>query len=75
MNNYFQSEGRALLANGYLIVPIKPGETSGAVSWQKARLGATDLPRYARCGVGVLTGQGAHPIAAIDIDCHDKALS
>lgn len=76
MNNYFQSEGRALLAKGYLIVPIKPGEKRPAlVSWQKARLGVADLSRYARCGVGVLTGQGAHPIAAIDIDCHDKALS
>jgi len=69
MSGYFQSVGRALLANGYLIVPIKPGAKSPALSgWQKARMTAADLSRHAECGAGVLTGQGAHPIAGIDLD-------
>ena len=25
MTSYFESHGRQLLANGYLIIPIKPG--------------------------------------------------
>jgi putative DNA primase/helicase len=74
--NYFQKQGRSLLANGYLIVPIKPGHKRPALSnWQTARLGAADLSAYPKHGAGVLCGQGAHPIAAIDIDTSDEALA
>lgn len=71
----FAVEGRRLLANGYLIVPIAPGKKSPALTaWQTARLGAADLSRYPGCGVGILTGQGAAPVIAIDIDVHDPDL-
>lgn len=74
--SYFQKQGRALLGNGYLIVPIKPGHKRPALSsWQHARIGAADLSSFPGHGVGVLTGQGAHPIAAIDIDTTDPELA
>jgi len=74
--SYFQKQGRALLANGYLIVPIKPGHKRPALSnWQTSRLGASDLSAYPHHGVGILCGQGAHPVAAIDIDTTDEALA
>ncbi len=73
---YFQKQGRALLGNGYLIVPIKPGHKRPALAnWQNARIGASDLTGYSGHGCGVLTGQGAHPVAAIDIDTMDAALA
>lgn len=69
MINYFQTQGRALLANGYLIVPIRPGHKAPAIgAWQTARLGASDLGKFPGHGVGVLCGQGAHPIVGVDID-------
>lgn len=72
----FQTQGRALLGNGYLIIPIKSGHKRPALdNWQAARLGAADLTRYPGCGVGVLCGQGAHPIAAIDVDTTNEALA
>lgn len=74
--SYFQKQGRALLGNGYLIVPIKPGHKRPALSnWQHARLGTSDLSAHPGHGVGILTGQGAHPIAAIDIDTLDEELA
>lgn len=76
MTSHFQDHGRALLGNGYLIIPIKPGHKRPALdNWQTARLGAADLSRYASHGVGVLCGQGAQPIAAIDIDTTDEFLA
>lgn len=76
MSQYFQKQGRALLGNGYLIIPIKPGHKRPALSsWQHARLGAADLSSFPGHGVGVLCGQGAHPIAAIDIDTTNAALA
>ncbi len=69
MTDHFRNHGRALLANGYLIVPIRKGEKRPAISgWQKARLGVEDLTQYPEHGVGVLCGQGAHPIVGVDID-------
>lgn len=76
MTTTFQKQGRALLGNGYLIVPIKPGHKRPALSsWQTARLGISDLSAHPGAGVGILTGQGAHPVAAIDIDTLDEALA
>lgn len=73
---YFQTVGQSLIDNGYLIIPIKPGHKRPALdNWQTARLGAADLSRYASHGVGVLCGQGAQPIAAIDIDTTDEFLA
>lgn len=74
--NYFQKQGRALLGNGFSIIPIRQGEKRPALgSWQTSRFGAGDLAGYPGCGVGILTGQGAHPIAAIDIDTTDDELA
>lgn len=76
MSNEFQTQGRALLGNGYLIIPIKPGHKRPALDqWQTSRLGAGDLSKFPSCGVGVLCGQGAHPIAAIDVDTLDEGLA
>lgn len=69
MSNHFSNQGRTLLANGYLIVPIRRGEKRPAIDgWQKSRLGVGDLARYPDHGVGVLCGQGAQPIVGVDID-------
>lgn len=69
MSDHFRTQGRALLANGYLVVPIRKGEKRPAIGgWQKARLGIDDLTRYPSHGVGVLCGQGAHPVVGVDID-------
>mgnify|MGYP001186331568 CR=1 FL=1 len=69
MTQYFRDAGRALLTNGYLIIPIRPGEKRPALSaWQNARLGASDLSHYPDHGVGILCGQGAQPVVGIDID-------
>lgn len=76
MTSHFQDHGRALLGNGYLIIPIKPGHKRPALdNWQTARLGAADLTRYPNHGVGVLCGQGAQPVAAIDVDTTDAGLA
>ena len=75
MTDHFKTHGRALLANGYLIVPIKKGEKRPAISsWQKARLGSGDLDRYPGHGVGVLCGQGANPVVGVDIDISHPAI-
>ena len=74
--NYFQDQGRTLLAHGYQIIPIKPGAKRPAIdAWQSSSLGMSDLTKYAGHGVGIITGRGDYPIAAVDIDCTDEALS
>lgn len=75
-SGYFATFGQSLLDGGYLIIPIKPGHKRPALdNWQTARLGAADLTRYPNHGVGVLCGQGAQPVAAIDVDTTDEALA
>lgn len=74
--NYFQEQGRTLLAHGYQIIPIKPGAKRPAIdAWQSSSLGASDLTKYSGHGVGIITGRGDYPIAAVDIDCTDEALT
>lgn len=73
---YFDTFGRALLGNGYLIIPIKPGHKRPALSeWQNARLTSQDLTRYPHHGVGILCGQGDTPLAALDIDTMNETLA
>ena len=68
-NNHFIDLGPSLIANGYTIVPIKPGEKRPALAgWQNSNLGLSDLRNYPGCGAGVICGRGEHPIVAIDID-------
>jgi len=69
VTDHFKNQGRTLLANGYQIIPIRRGEKRPAIDgWQKSRLGMADLQRYPDHGVGVLCGQGAHPIVGVDVD-------
>lgn len=76
MTSHFSKYGHALIANGYLIVPINPGEKSPAISgWQNARLSDADIPRFAGYGVGVICGQGSYPIIAIDIDISHPVIN
>lgn len=76
MTPYFKTQGRELLTNGYLIVPIKPGMKSPAINgWQTSRIGVSELAKHPNHGVGVLCGQGANPICAIDIDTTNKELA
>lgn len=72
-SNHFNSLGRALLQNGYQIIPIKQGEKRPAIgAWQTSNIGVDDLYSYPNCGVGILCGRtspdGKPPIVAIDID-------
>lgn len=78
MPQYFQDEGRRLLAHGYRILPIEAGAKWPVLSltnWPKILMGASDLGRYPGCGVGVITGVGVTPIVAVDIDAEDEELS
>jgi len=74
--NYLKSKGRALLDNGYLIIPIKHGSKAPAMqSWQTARLTENDLAKYGNAGIGVLCGQGDYPVIGIDIDTTNAELA
>lgn len=77
MTDYFKTQGRALLGNGYLIIPIKPHSKAPALEhdWPKARLGVSDLDKHPGCGVGVLCGQGANPIRAVDVDTSNPEIA
>jgi P4 family phage/plasmid primase-like protien len=78
MSSEFAQHGRTLLANGYLIVPIKPGDKAPAIpDWVNARIRPDQVtqPVFANFGVGILTGQGDIPLAAIDIDTTLKPLA
>ncbi|MCH7392437.1 phage/plasmid primase, P4 family [Acinetobacter dispersus] len=74
--NYFKEHGKNLLANHYMIIPIKQGMKRPVMDeWQNVRLTAIDVPKYANQGVGILTGQGPFPICAVDIDVTDAELA
>ncbi len=74
--SYFKEYGKTLLANHYMIIPIKQGMKRPVMDeWQNLRLTASDIPKFAKHGVGILTGQGPFPICAIDIDVTDADLS
>ena len=67
MTDHYSQSATALLANGYLVVPIRQGEKRPAISgWQHARLTAAD--KFPGHGVGVLCGQGEYPVVGVDID-------
>lgn len=69
MSDHFRKIGPTLLANGYLVVPIRVGEKRPAVdAWQKARFTPADTAEFIDHGVGILCGQGEHPVVGVDID-------
>ncbi len=76
MTYYFQQYGHTLLAGGYLIVPIVPGQKRPALpNWTNTRLSVSDLAKFSRHGVGVLCGQGTAPVVAFDVDTTDPELA
>ena len=71
--DYYGQLAATLIAGGYLVVPIKPGEKRPAISgWQHARLTADD--KYPGHGVGVLTGQGDSPVCGVDVDISNPVI-
>ena len=74
--NYFKEFGKTLLANHYMLIPIKQGMKRPVMDeWQNFRMNASDIAKYQSHGIGVLTGQGPFPICAIDIDVLDADLA
>lgn len=73
----FAALAPTLIENGYLPVPIVPGDKKPAIAdW--ARVREIDPAQFAGHGVGLLTGQavGAAPaIVAIDIDIDDEEIA
>lgn len=68
--------GPSLIARGYNIIPIQPSRKNPSIrGWQNARLSATDCAQWRGHGVGVLTGVGAHPLCAFDVDTVDEGLA
>lgn len=70
--------GPSLIARGYNIVPIIRGEKRPAIKgWQQQAhwLSAADCAQWRGHGVGILTGVGAYPLAAFDIDTVDAGLA
>ena len=73
---YMASHGGKLIAQGYLTIPIRPGEKRPfGKNWGARRMTLADVEREGSFGVGVLTGQGENPICAIDIDVVQPALA
>lgn len=76
MSGLFRKHGRALVANGYSIIPIPLGRKGPAVEdWQSnpARTAeAVDslAAEHPKDGVGILTRE----TPAVDIDCYDKGI-
>lgn len=77
MSGEFAEHGKAILARGYLPVPIAPGTKRPSIpAWENFRATTTtnDLGRFSGHGLGILCGQGDWPIAALDVDSVDPAL-
>lgn len=73
----FGEVAQKLVDNGYLPIPIVQGEKKPACGkgWTHYRFKETDADSYPGCGVGILTGQGTHPVGLIDADTRDQALA
>lgn len=75
MSGTFQKRGKELIEKGYSVVPIKPGgKWPNVEKWNTRGFGLADLRAYPQHGTGILTGVGANPIVAIDIDSSDPEL-
>lgn len=76
-SDYLRQHGRALIENGFNIIPIPPGSKSpGFDGWQKTRATQGLLTEWLNdnhrdSGVGILTKE--HP--AIDLDILDEAMA
>jgi putative DNA primase/helicase len=73
----FASLAPALIKNGYLPIPIVPGDKKPAIAnWSQVR--DIDPAQYVGHGVGLLTGQAhgdASAIIAVDIDIDDEEVA
>lgn len=70
---FFDDTAPQMAANGYLPVPIQPGEKRPAAKlmrWQHYRYKKAER-RWPGCGVGILTGE----VIAVDIDVRDPELA
>jgi len=75
MSGELKLHGPALIDAGYLVIPILPGQKRpGMKKWESARLTAIDTSKFNGDGLGILTGQGAHPVIGIDVDASNPAL-
>jgi P4 family phage/plasmid primase-like protien len=75
MSGEFKQHAPALIDAGYLVVPIMPGQKRPSIKkWEGARLTAADSRKYNGDGLGILTGQGEHPIIGLDVDASNPAL-
>ena len=67
-----ETYGPQLIARGYAITPIRRHSKAPLLpGWQKTPFPLSAVPRYVGCGVGIVCGVGAAPVAAIDIDSRD----
>ena len=71
-----KEKGHILLGNGYELIPIKKESKIPAISgWQNTKATPEDIENWAnnlhQGGYGVLTSR----TPAIDIDCHDEAIT
>ena len=69
--------GRPLLDHGYIITPIRENSKAPLLkNWTSKRLSAEDCEAYGDAnGVGIVCGQGAHPVIGIDIDTFDEEIN
>ena len=72
----FDQGAQRLVDNGYLPIPIKPGEKFPDLEkgWTSYRFKPDDAEIHAGCGIGLLTGQGEHKVIGIDCDITDFEL-
>lgn len=72
----FDQAAERLVDNGYLPIPITPGEKFPDLEkgWTSYRFKPEDAENHAGCGIGLLTGQGEHKVIGIDCDITDKDL-
>ena len=75
MPNYLKDFGPKLIENGYLPVPIKPGNKGCfEKGWTSMRMTANDCDKYPGHGVGLLCGQGDYPLIAVDVDSKNETI-
>lgn len=72
--NYYQTYKDILISNGYIPIPIIPGDKRPAVKgW--ADKNYTPPQGYGGYGIGIQCGNGTYPIVGIDCDVMDESLS
>lgn len=69
MTDHFRRTAPALIDRGYLVLPLPRGSKAPTLkNWSKARLTAQDATYYPEHGIGIICGQGEHPVIGVDVD-------